>query len=107
MKIQISLHNHAVLSYSSLGAIWISTCKGANVILADNENSDQTVRMRGLISRLLAHISESAFSHFGAHVHVFDEYANSVFTLSIRTHQLLTIYVLKFEPVQFTTRCCV
>ena len=31
----------------------------------------------------------------------------TVFTLSIRTPQLLTIYVLKFEPVQFTTRCCV
>ena len=29
----------------------------------------------------------------------------TVFTLSIRTPQLLTIYVLKFEPVQFTTRC--
>ena len=32
---------------------------------------------------------------------------HTVFTLSIRTPQLLTIYVLKFEPVQFTTRCCV
>ena len=32
---------------------------------------------------------------------------NTVFTLSIRTPQLLTIYVLKFEPVQFTARCCV
>ena len=31
----------------------------------------------------------------------------TVFTISIRTPQLLTIYVLKFEPVQFTTRCCV
>ena len=31
----------------------------------------------------------------------------TVFTLSIRTPQLLTIYVLKFEPVQFPTRCCV
>ena len=31
----------------------------------------------------------------------------TVFTLSIRTPQLLTIYVLKFEPVQFTTRCFV
>ena len=30
----------------------------------------------------------------------------TVFTLSIRTPQLLTMYVLKFEPVQFTTRCC-
>ena len=32
---------------------------------------------------------------------------STIFTLSIRTPQLLTIYVLKFEPVQFTTRCCV
>ena len=32
---------------------------------------------------------------------------STVFSLSIRTPQLLTIYVLKFEPVQFTTRCCV
>ena len=32
---------------------------------------------------------------------------HTVFTLSIQTPQLLTIYVLKFEPVQFTTRCCV
>ena len=32
---------------------------------------------------------------------------HTVFTLSIRTPQLLTIYVLKFKPVQFTTRCCV
>ena len=31
----------------------------------------------------------------------------TVFTQSIRTPQLLTIYVLKFEPVQFTTQCCV
>ena len=30
-----------------------------------------------------------------------------VFTLSIWTPQLLTIYVLTFEPLQFTTRCCV
>ena len=34
-------------------------------------------------------------------------YCNTVFTLNIRTPQLLTIYFLKFEPVQFTTRCCV
>ena len=33
--------------------------------------------------------------------------ADTVFTLSIRTPQLLTIYALKFEPVQFTTQCCV
>ena len=30
-------------------------------------------------------------------------YVNTIFTLSIQTPQLLTIYVLKFEPVQFTT----
>ena len=32
---------------------------------------------------------------------------DTVFTLSIRTRRLLTILVLKFEQVQFTTRCCV
>ena len=31
----------------------------------------------------------------------------TVFTLSIRTPQLSTILVLKFEQVQFTTQCCV
>ena len=31
----------------------------------------------------------------------------TVFTLSIQTPQLLTINVQKFEPVQFTTWCCV
>ena len=31
----------------------------------------------------------------------------TIFTLSIRTPQLLTMLVLKFEQVQFTTRCCV
>ena len=32
---------------------------------------------------------------------------DTVFILSIRTHQLCTILVLKFEQVQYTTRCCV
>ena len=40
-------------------------------------------------------------------VHLFflfpDDNLSTVFTLSIQTPQLLTIYVLKFEPVQFTT----
>ena len=31
----------------------------------------------------------------------------TVFILSIRTSELLTILVLKFEHVQFTARCCV
>ena len=31
----------------------------------------------------------------------------TVFTLSIPTPQLLTMLVLNFEQVQFTTRCCV
>ena len=31
----------------------------------------------------------------------------TMFILSIRTPQILTILVLKFEPVQFTTQCCV
>ena len=32
---------------------------------------------------------------------------HTVFTLSIQTPQHLTILVLNFEQVQFTTRCCV
>ena len=32
---------------------------------------------------------------------------HTVYTQSIRTPQLLTILVLKFEQVQLTTRCCV
>ena len=40
--------------------------------------------------------------HFGVYLGLV-----TVFILSIRTPQTLTIYVLKFEPVQFTTRCCV
>ena len=31
---------------------------------------------------------------------------NTIFTLSIQTPQLLSILVLNFEQVQFTTRCC-
>ena len=31
----------------------------------------------------------------------------TVFTLSIRTPQLLTIVALKYEQEQFTDRCCV
>ena len=31
----------------------------------------------------------------------------TVFTLSIQTTQILTMLVLKFEQVQFTTRCCI
>ena len=37
----------------------------------------------------------------------FIDFTDTVFTLSVRTPQLLTIYVLTLEQVQFTTRCCV
>ena len=34
-------------------------------------------------------------------------FQKNIFTLSIQTLQLLSILVLKFEQVQFTSRCCV
>ena len=43
-KIQISLHIRAGWSESSLDALWVS--KGAMFLHADNEDSDQTARMR-------------------------------------------------------------
>ena len=46
-KIQISLRIRAVWSESSLRAVWIA--KDAKSLHADNEDSDQTVRMRRLI----------------------------------------------------------
>ena len=46
-KIQISLRIRAVWSESSPGAFWIA--KDAKFLHADNEDSDQTVRMRRLI----------------------------------------------------------
>ena len=55
---------------------------------------------------------ECASTLFDIHTAIVQTYQQvvkwiTVFTLSIRTPQRLTIYVLKFEPVQFTTRCCV
>ena len=47
VKIQISLCIRAVWSESSLGALWIA--KNTNFLHADNEDSDQTARMRRLI----------------------------------------------------------
>ena len=46
-KIQISLRIRAVWSESSLGAFWIA--KDAKFLYADNEDYDQTARMRRLI----------------------------------------------------------
>ena len=46
-KIQIRLLINAVWSESSLDAFWIA--KDAKVLHADNEDSDQTGRMRRLI----------------------------------------------------------
>ena len=46
-QIQISLRIRTVLSESSLGAFWIA--KDAKFLDADNEDSDQTARMRRLI----------------------------------------------------------
>ena len=46
-KIQISLRIRAVLSDSPLGAFW--TVKDAVFLHVDNEDSDQTARMRRLI----------------------------------------------------------
>ena len=47
VKIQISLRIRAVWSESSLNAFWIA--KDAKFLYADNEDSDQTARMRRLI----------------------------------------------------------
>ena len=46
-KIQISLRIRAVWLKSSMGAFWIA--KDAKFLHADNEDSDQTARMRRLI----------------------------------------------------------
>ena len=46
-KIQISLRIRAVWSESSPHAFWLA--KGAESLHADNEDSDQTARMRRLI----------------------------------------------------------
>ena len=46
-KIQISLRIRAVWSESSLTGLWIN--KDAKFLHADNEDSDQTTRMRRLI----------------------------------------------------------
>ena len=49
VKIPISLRCRAVWSESSLGAFWIAKILDANILHADNEDSDQTARMRRLI----------------------------------------------------------
>ena len=75
-------------------------------MLCANAQADQNLR--------LAHISEGTLSHDVAHklnvqaVSIFIQ-CSTVFTLSIRTPQLLTVLVLhvQFEQVQLTIRCCV
>ena len=47
VKIQISLRFPAVRSESSLCTFWIA--KNAKLLGADNDDSDQTARMRSLI----------------------------------------------------------
>ena len=53
VKIQIRLRIRAVGSESSLGAFWIG--KDAKFLHADNEDSDQTARMRRLIWVFVGH----------------------------------------------------
>ena len=62
-EIQISLRIRAVWSESPLGNfVWIA--KDINILHADNEDSDQTARMRRPIWALLCvHVSEGRFSH--------------------------------------------
>ena len=55
VMIQIRLRIRAVWSESSLGAFWIS--KDAQFLHTDNEDSDQTVRMRRLICLSSMHMS--------------------------------------------------
>ena len=59
-KIQIRLRMSAVWSESSLGAFWIA--KVVKFPHADNEDSDQTVQKRSLISVLGAEIKRCVFS---------------------------------------------
>ena len=49
-KIQISLRIRAVLSESSLGALWID--KGAKCLHADDKDSDQTARNLVLVGSM-------------------------------------------------------
>ena len=60
VKIQISLRTHTVRSESSLGTFWIAL--DAKFLHADNEDSDQTARMRRLIWVFVGHMYEGAFS---------------------------------------------
>ena len=68
-KIQISLRIRAVWSESSLGSFWIAKDKKKKkkYIYADNEDSDQTARMRSLIWVFFGHISQT-YSDVVAHI---------------------------------------
>ena len=60
VKIQISLRIHTVRSESSLGTFWVAM--DAKFLHANNEDSDQTARMRRLIWIFVGHMYEDAFS---------------------------------------------
>ena len=65
-KIQSSLHIRAVWSDSSLGTFWIA--KDPKFLRVDNEDSNQTARMRRLIWVFVGHMSGGTFSHGEAHI---------------------------------------
>ena len=56
-EILTSLRIRAVWSESSLGAVWIA--KDTKFIHADNENYDQTARMRILIWVFVGHVCQN------------------------------------------------
>ena len=60
-KIQIVLRIRTVYSESSLCAFW--KAKDAKFLHADNEDSDQTARMRRLIRVFVSALSAGTFSH--------------------------------------------
>ena len=67
--IQISLRIRAVWSESSLSADLIA--KDAKFLHADNEDSNQTARMRSLIWVFVGCTSEGTFSHVVSHIDYF------------------------------------
>ena len=56
----------AVWSESSLGTFWVAS--DAKCVHADNEDANQTARIRRLIWVHLTHMSEGTFSHVTAHM---------------------------------------
>ena len=68
-KIQISRRIRTVRSEPSLGAF--RKAKDAKFLHADNEDSDQTARMRNLIRVSVVRSTESIFSHVSAYFCLF------------------------------------